>query len=118
MADMDHEPIIEEQTDEEPQAAQEKKRRSRLPSIMIILVAVAFCVYAVIDIVQQQDEIEQLEQETQIMSAKIEQAKQLGDEYEQLLSSDEEEFMERIAVEQLGYAYPNEKRFYIVTAED
>ena len=43
----------------------------------------------------------------------------LPEEYNRLLSSgDEAEYMERVAVEQLGYAYPNERRFYIVNGSD
>lgn len=95
-----------------------KKQKGPL-KVFVVLAALLFCVYAVVDIISQQDEIEQLEQETEMMSAKIEEAKQLNDEYDQLLSYDEEEFMKRIAVEQLGYAYPNERRFYVVNgAED
>ena len=47
---------------------------------------------------------------------KITEAKQQNDEYIRLLSADDEAaYMERIAIERLGYAYPNERRFISLT---
>ncbi|MBR1740176.1 MAG: septum formation initiator [Ruminococcus sp.] len=103
---------------EEDEEEKPKRRRPRFFRPVIAIVMVAFCVYAVADIISQQNEIEQLRQETEAMQTKIEEAKQLNDEYQQLLSEDEDEFMKRVAVEQLGYAYPNERRYYIVDDPD
>jgi cell division protein FtsB len=75
-------------------------------------------VIAAIDLIAQQNEIEQLEQETVMMAGKIEETKQLNDEYTALLQADEADFMERVAVEQLGYSYPNERRYYIVNKSE
>lgn len=96
----------------------EKKKRSKFLRPILFIIIVCFCLFAVADIVSQQNDIEQLRQETEMMRSKIEESKQLGDEYEAMLRADEAEFMERIAVEQLGYSYPNERRFYIVSSSD
>jgi cell division protein FtsL len=77
----------------------------------------AFClvVYSVITLITQQVEIAQLKQEKSEINSQISEAKELNDEYSRLLASeDESEYMEKIAVEKLGYAYPNERRFYVV----
>ncbi len=95
-----------------------RKKKSKLFKPVLAIVIICFCLFAVADIVTQQNEIEQLEQETETMRSKIEESKQLSDEYQQMLNADEAEFMERVAVEQLGYAYPNERRFYIVNGSD
>lgn len=80
----------------------------------------AFClvVYSIITIISQQVQIAQIKQEKNEIKAQITEAKQQNDEYSRLLSSeDEAAYMERIAVEKLGYAYPNERRFYVVEAQ-
>lgn len=93
-----------------------KKKRFFRPIVFIIVLL--FCIFAVADIVDQQNQITQLEQETQTMRAKIDESKQQNDEYLAMLSADEDEFMERVAVEQLGYAYPNERRFFIISGNE
>lgn len=94
------------------------RKKSRLLKPLIVIIVICFCIFAVGDIISQQAQIAELEKETADISRKITEAKQLNDEYERLLSSDEEEYMEKVAVEQLGYAYPNERRFYIVNGRD
>jgi cell division protein FtsL len=96
----------------------EKKGKSRFVRALLSLAVVTFCVYAVYDIVNNQTEIEKLKKETADMTEKISETKQLNDEYQSLIDSDDDEYMERVAVEQLGYAYPNERRFYIVRGSD
>ncbi|MBP3271191.1 MAG: septum formation initiator family protein [Ruminococcus sp.] len=77
----------------------------------------AFClvIYSIIVIITQQVQIVRLKQEKQEISEQINEARQLNDEYTRLLASDDESaYMEKIAIEKLGYAYPNERRFYVV----
>ena len=95
-----------------------KKKKTRFFKPMLVMLVICFCVFAVADIVSQQAQIEQLRQETDAMAEKIDEAKKLNDEYTEMLNADESEFMEKVAVEQLGYAYPNERRFYIVNGSD
>lgn len=94
----------------------EKKKKSRFLRPVLTIIVVCFCIYAVGDIISQQAQIVQLQKETNQISQKITEAKQQNDEYSRLLSSDEAEYIERIAIEKFGYAYPNERRFYIVNS--
>ena len=86
-----------------------------------IAFAAIFCliIYAIFNIISQQAQIAQLKKQSDALSAQITEQEQKNDEYIRLLrSGDEAEYMERIAVEQLGYAYPGERRFYIVDKTD
>ena len=86
----------------------------------VIAVVAVFCliVYSIFSIISQQAEIAQLKKESEELREHITEEEQKNDEYNRLLSNgDEAEYMERIAVEQLGYAYPDEHRYYIIEVE-
>ncbi len=96
-----------------------KPRRSRVVRLLVFLAIICLLDYSVYTIVSQQAQVAQLRKESAEISKKITAAKQQNDEYVRLLKSDDEdEYMKRIAIEKLGYAYPNEKRYYIVTDGD
>lgn len=96
-----------------------KPKRSRFVKLLTIFAVAALVVYSGVTIISQQAQIAQLRKESDAINKKITAAKQLNDEYTRLLSSDDEaEYMEKIAIEKLGYAYPNERRFYIVNNSD
>ena len=96
-----------------------KPRRSRVVRLLVFLAIICLLGYSVYTIVSQQAQVAQLRKESAEISKKITAAKQQNDEYVRLLKSDDEdEYMKRIAIEKLGYAYPNEKRYYIVTDGD
>ena len=83
------------------EAADEGGKRAGLVKIITTIAVFCLIIYSVFNIISQQAQIAQL--------------KQQNDEYIRLLSADDEsEYMERIAIERLGYAYPNERRFYVV----
>lgn len=86
-----------------------------------IAFAAVFCliIYAIFNIISQQAQIAELKKQRENLSEQITAQEQRNDEYTRLLrSGDEAEYMERIAIEQLGYAYPGERRFYIVEKSD
>lgn len=91
-----------------------EKKKARIFRPLVFIIVLLFCVFAAADIISQQNEIEQLKQERDMLNTKIEESKQESDEYEAMLNADEDEFIERVAVEELGYSYPNERRYYIV----
>lgn len=67
-------------------------------------------------IILTQAEIAEKKQELAALAEKAEKLEESNDEYESMLSEeDESAFMERYATEVLGYAYPNERRFYDTT---
>ncbi len=95
-----------------------KEKKSIIISLLSFLAVVSLAIYAVWSIVAQQTEIAQLRRETDELSEKITVAKQQNDEYTRLLSEDDEDaYMEQIAIGKLGYAYPDEKRFYIISGD-
>lgn len=94
-----------------------KTKRNKIFRIIFVVVAICFCLYLVANIVSQQAQIAQLKKETSVISSKISEAEQKRDEYTELLNSDEKEYMEKVAVEKFGYAYPNERRFYVVNKD-
>lgn len=72
-------------------------------------------IYSLVVIISQQVEIVRLRQEKTEIAEQITEAQQQNDEYTRMLASDDEtEYMEKIAIEKLGYAYPTERRFYVV----
>ncbi len=85
---------------------------------MASFAAFSLIIYSVVTIISQQVQIAKLRQEEKEINERMSEARQLNDEYSRLLSSeDEDAYMEMIAVERLGYAYPEERRFYIVEAK-
>ena len=103
-------------------AAKKKKhskgKKSFFVTFISVLAIICLTGYALWTIIAQQAEIAQLEKETDELSEKITVAKQQNDEYTRLLSADDEDaYMEQIAIGKLGYAYPDEKRFYIISGD-
>ena len=98
--------------------AKKKKEGSGIFGPLAMFAAFILVVYSIITIISQQVQITQLKQEKKEINEQISEAKQLNDEYTRMLANeDESEYMEQIAVEKLGYAYPNERRFYVVDAQ-
>ena len=59
-----------------------------------------------VEIAEKQKELDRLESKAQELEA-------VNDQYQSILNEeDEQKYMERIAIEVLGYAYPTERRFY------
>ena len=73
----------------------------------------ALFVYAFGVFVSTQSKITKQKNELQKIKEQIELVEQQNGEYARILNTeDEDEYMFRMAVEKLGYAYPNETRFY------
>lgn len=95
----------------------EKDRGGAAIRPLVGIAAVCLVVYSVVMIISQQVQIVQLRQQKEEISAQMNEAQQLNDEYNRMLASDDEsDYMEKIAIEKLGYAYPDERRFYVVEA--
>lgn len=93
-----------------------KKKRSPLAKFGITVTAMVFVVACVFEIISTQAEIAEKELELAALVKEAEELEDRNDEYLSILSEDDERvFMERYAVEMLGYAYPNERRFYDTT---
>lgn len=80
------------------------------------LAFLAFVIYGLISIISVQVTISENRDELASLQKKADELEEKNGEYERLLSvADEKEYMEQLAIEKLGYAYPNEIRFYDVS---
>ncbi len=90
-----------------------QKRTNPLMKLVVTVTGFVFVVYCLTSIVLTQAEIAEKRQELDVLVEKAEKLEDENEEYQSMLSEeDERTFMERYAVEVLGYAYPNERRFY------
>ncbi len=89
------------------------KERKSLISYIFAAIVIFLVIYAVIAIIAQQAQIVREEENLNKLREEITEAQQINDEYTRILSAeDEKAYMERIAIERMGYGYPGEKRFY------
>lgn len=104
-----------EQTDMTVKKKQNEKNTG-LVNAAFTFVIVFLVIYAVISIITQQAEISERETQLQLIRNEITEAQQINDEYVRLLSfEDERAYMERIAIERMGYGYANERRYYAMS---
>jgi len=94
--------------------AEKQKSKPRLGFRMLINVAltmiVIFCCVSIVkmqnNIVEKKQELAELEESIEVIAAE-------NDELARLIQSDDiGKYMEKIAVESGGYAYPDERRYY------
>lgn len=102
---------IEELSDE---AVQPRRKKHTIAKKLFVVIALCFCAYAAFTIIYDKAEISKLRNETEEINKQIDEQKALNDEYSRMLDSGEKEYMKKIAIDKLGYAYPEERRFYIV----
>ncbi|MBO5575660.1 MAG: hypothetical protein J5956_05105 [Ruminococcus sp.] len=107
---------INEQEAEELADAEVVKIRKKggLAKKLFVVIALCFCAYAAFTIIYDKAEIAKLRSEKTEISKQIDEEKALNDEYNKMLESGEKEYMKKIAIDKLGYAFPEERRFYIV----
>lgn len=89
-----------------------KQKKSFISKLKNVAIICLMC-YAVIALVSQQITLSQKRDEIDKLKNKVEISQQENDEYQRLLNmTDTDEYIERIAIEKLGYAYPDEIRVY------
>mgnify|MGYP006967149724 CR=1 FL=1 len=97
-------------------ALKKNKQDSPFMKLVVTVTGFVFVVYCLCSIVITQAEISEKKQELNALIEEAEMLEEANEEYQSILSEeDERAFMERYAVESLGYAYPNERRFYDTT---
>ncbi len=90
-----------------------KVKKSILLNIGFTLAFVVFVVACVAYIVDTQSGIAEKEAELAQLNQRVEQAQDENGEYRQILSGDGySDYIEEIAIDEFGYAYPGEIRFY------
>lgn len=94
----------------------DQKKKKSLASKIATIAILVFLVYSLYTVISQQAELNEQQKELSNIKSQITVAKQENDEYTRLLSGeDESEYMKKIAIERYGYAYPNERRFYVAS---
>ena len=94
----------------------EQKKKKSVASRIATIAVLVFLIYSLYNVISQQAELKEQQKELANIKSQITAAKQENDEYTRLLSGeDENEYMKKIAIERYGYAYPNERRFYVAS---
>ena len=102
---------LDEQQEEERYVP---KKKRKLAKKIFVVIALCFCAYAAFTIIYDKAEIARLRAEKAEITKQIDEEKAQNDEYSRMLDSGEKGYMKKIAIDKLGYAYPEERRFYIV----
>lgn len=97
--------------------AYNKKHRTRSPGMLFLGIAVAAVVcFSFTNIVRNKLELAKKQEELAELQQKVADLETENASYENILNEeDERTYMERLAKEKLGYAYPDELRFYDTT---
>lgn len=86
------------------------KRRKRKTSLLVRLSVFGFVLYVAVTLIGMQMEVTTKRQELLALQQSVEQQKQINAETERMLVlGEDEEYIERVARDELGYAYPDEK---------
>ena len=94
-------------------SSSKKKKSNPLLNLIVRISGLAFVVYCVSSVVATQYEISENQKQIDKLNSKAEELMAQNEQYQSILSEeDEQKYMERIAIEVLGYAYPTERRFY------
>lgn len=97
----------------ERKRGQKEKRRSIIEWIVTRAVIAAVIVVCIVQIITTQGTLIEKRQEISELEQAIEIADAERMELEKFVETDDiEGYMEKAAIEQLNYAYPNERRFY------
>ncbi|MDR0987437.1 MAG: hypothetical protein LBL98_07095 [Ruminococcus sp.] len=90
-----------------------KNKNGLLLNTLITVATLSIAIFCVGAFVIRQAELEEKRLELERLTEECNELEKLNSEYESILNeSDERAYIERIASEVLGYAYPNERRFY------
>ncbi len=94
-------------------AYKKKMRKERsFMSIMAVPVAIIMIAACAVSIIGDKIELNEKQAELAVLHTQAEELEAENAGYESILSEeDERTYMERIAIEKLGYAYPDERRF-------
>jgi cell division protein FtsB len=90
-----------------------KHKNGFILNSLILFTTLSIAVFSIGVFVVRQAEIEEKRIELEGLIAETREYEKLNSEYESILGeTDKRAYIERIAGEVLGYAYPNERRFY------
>ena len=88
------------------------KRRKRRSSIFVRMITLSFIICAMVSFIKAQSEVEAKRRELIALEESIQLQQMENDEIRRVLDGGTDlEYIERVAREKLGYAYPDEKIF-------
>ncbi len=97
----------------EEKIAKSKKRKKSLLGLLKGFAVIALLCFVIIKFIMLQVSLSDQKDVIKSLNAQASASQHQNDEFSRLLDmTNEREYMERIAIERLGYAYPSEKRFY------
>lgn len=94
-----------------------KKNKKEIPFIFKLAILLVFG-YLTISFCSNAIEIQSLNSENQLLLKQQQEIEAKNKYLESVVSGDKKEYMELIARDKLGYAYPDEKIFYDITPGD
>ncbi|MCI5945362.1 MAG: hypothetical protein MRZ39_00450 [Oscillospiraceae bacterium] len=104
------------QKEKQQRSEDRKKNGGPFMRSLASLAGAAVIVYSVCSFVATQADIAEKKKKLSQLEEKAAQLEAENDEYASILAEDDERaYMEKIAIEVLGFAYPNERRFYDTT---
>lgn len=104
------------QREKERKAELNKRKGGPLTKLFVRIAAVSFLFICLISIASTQIEIADKKQQLADLKEQKAELQIQYNEYAGILAEEDERvYMERIAIDLLGYAYPNERRFYDTT---
>lgn len=78
----------------------------RIACVMFVLGCIAYTGYTMATVFEKQDELARIKEKTSAIEAENVELSRI------LEAEDMDAYMEKIAIENMNYAYPNERRFY------
>ncbi|MBQ8780160.1 MAG: hypothetical protein IJZ72_00595 [Oscillospiraceae bacterium] len=104
------------QREKERRAELNKQKGGPLTKLMVRVAAVSFLLVCLFSIASTQIELVEKKQQLEALKEQKAELQIQYNEYAGILAEEDERvYMERIAIDLLGYAYPNERRFYDTT---
>lgn len=98
-------------------ASSARKRKNRFLSLLVMLATLVFLCYAVGSLISYQVEISKQRRQLAEIKEQTMVALEENNELDGLLGAeDNSEYIERIAREKLGYAYDDERVYYVIPA--
>lgn len=90
-----------------------KKKKKGMFSLISKLIIIAAVIGCIISIIITQSSLSEMQKELNTIAAKTEEVEAENVELQRILEDDDmNAYMEKIAVEDMNYAYPDERRYY------
>lgn len=104
------------QREKQLKAENRRKKGGPVTRLIVSCAGAAVLIYSVGSFVITEADIAEKKKKLDALEAKAAELDAQNEEYKAILAEDDERaYMEKIASEVLGYAYPNERRFYDTT---